>query len=59
MSKAGKRIIEGAQEALDMVRRAHKLYAAAGNDCWGLEDEVTRLHYLRLAAQTEETKTPA
>lgn len=59
MSKAGKRIIAGAQEALDTVRRARELYEASGNDCWGLEDEVTRLHYLRLAAQSAETKSPA
>lgn len=59
MSEAGKRIIAGAQEALDTVRRARELYEAAGNDCWGLEDEITRLYYLRLAVQSAETTLPA
>lgn len=58
MSKAGKRIIAGAQEALDTVRRARELYEAAGNDCWGLEDEVTRYYYLRLAASSAHTPKP-
>jgi hypothetical protein len=43
---------------------ARKLYAQAGmregrTDLWDAEDEVTRLYYLHLAAQTEATTLPA
>lgn len=52
------RIIAGAQEALDTVRLARELYEEAGNVFWGLEDEATRLHYLRLAALLVHTPMP-
>lgn len=47
--------------SLEVSSRAQKLYADDGNpaDLWHAEDEITRLYYLRLAAQTEETKSPA
>lgn len=61
MSKAGKKLIAAANEVLDLVRSAHKLYEADGNSLhtWHAEDEITRLYYLRLASQNEEMTTPA
>lgn len=45
----------------DVTARAMELYVRAGNprSLWHAEDQITRLYYLRLAAQTEETKSPA
>jgi hypothetical protein len=42
----------------NLERNAQKLYEADGNPValWGAEDAITRLYYLRLAAQTEATK---
>lgn len=41
-----------------LARKAHKLYHADGNNTgiWHAEDQITRNHYLHLAAQTEATK---
>lgn len=43
----------------DVSRAAQIIYEEGGGTCWGLEDEITRLYYLRLAAQNAETKSPA